>query len=302
MMNKKTLNNPLFKVEEEEAYRPGVYKIENRDYIYIGSTRVSLAARFLQHFHNDGGFHTKTYNVLHQHGDFTCLESFAYYDPEDVDEQELRDTEAKYIRLFQRNTDKIFLNENLPENYSKKKNYKYHNLKIPDNLYKQIIDEFQRNGYLILNDIMYHKKFDPLDDFDDFAHAYGQFGLIDYMEFGINHNDNHVKAVCKTISLDCNPNIDHIWLNIIVDGTEKSIDIIQNVIGYFAFNYYSIGEILEALKNTMPDMITISKAENTKSRDRLIDDSEWLYDAYKYLRKNNSFINNNSNNTDMVLN
>lgn len=291
-MNKKTLRNPCFKVDAEEAYRPGVYKIENRDYIYIGSTRVSLAGRFLQHYHNEGGSHSKTYNVLHNYGDFTCLESFGYCDIEDVDEQDLRDCEAKYIWLFKNNTDKIFLNEILPENFSKKKDKDYQTIKIPNCLYENAVKCLYDNGYLILKNTMYDKKFDPLNSIDDMAHVYGQMGFFDYMEFGdILKYKEYEKVDCETISLNIDKKLNHVWLNIDINGEKKKIDILEDILSYIGFTYYRPFEILEVLKKLMPRTIVLDKINDTSYKLNE-EKNEWFVAAYNELCKNYSFVNN----------
>lgn len=150
-----------FNVPKEYVYMPGVYKIENDQYIYIGSTTLPLCRRFSQHYHNSDGNHNKTQKVLLNNGTFTNLEVF----PQDTKEKIIRDAEANYIRKFQ-DSDKILLNSNLPELVKKKKSktisvnkVKYKTIKVPMNIIDEFQDALRLSGFLLMNNTIYDKQF-----------------------------------------------------------------------------------------------------------------------------------------------
>lgn len=140
--------------DEEIAHSPGVYKIENDKYIYIGSTIKWLTKRFSQHYHNYDGNHNKTQEVLKNGGTFVCLQSF----DNGTDEQIIRESEAEYIRKY-RNTDKILLNDKVPEVFSKENKIDYENIKIPKQYFDDIKNILMDSGYLIMGKIVFDKKY-----------------------------------------------------------------------------------------------------------------------------------------------
>lgn len=288
-MNLKTLKNPAFNVNRDDAYFPGVYKIENKKYIYIGSTKTTLANRFNQHYRNEGGNHTKTCEILHDGGDFTCLESFTTFGLNEIDEQNLRDAEAKYIRLF-KTDEKIMLNENLPENFSKTDKIKYKNLKIPINLYDDVVNELDEKGYLIMGNTMYHKKFDPFYDEDDLLSIYGYDVEDCYYESEMKkHNkDIHEPITYKVISMEKDPPY-NVYVVIDNDGTQEKYSIYEAILDRFFFSYYLIDEQVEGMEQTVPETIRIDKItdeDGSVKFDVNEDDlSSWLGRAYDYLHK-----------------
>ena len=139
----------------EIAHSPGVYKIENDEYVYIGSTINWLTIRFSQHYHNYNGDHNKTQEVLQNGGTFTCLQSFE----NGTEEQIIRECEAKYIRDYRRNMDKILLNDKIPEVFSKEEQIEYDVIKVPKEHFSDISDVLMDAGYLIMGKMVYNKKF-----------------------------------------------------------------------------------------------------------------------------------------------
>ena len=148
----KRYNN--FNVPKEYARKPGVYKIENDEYIYIGSTVRYLSERFYEHYNNYGGLQDKTQEVLHNGGIFTCLKSFE----KGSNERIVREAEAEFIRLY-RNTDKILLNDTLPEIISEKEKIKYKTIRIPQDCFDDVVRCLNDGGYLIMNKTVFNKKF-----------------------------------------------------------------------------------------------------------------------------------------------
>lgn len=143
-----------FDVSIENAHKPGVYKIENKEYIYIGSTIHYLTGRFGNHISNSGGNHTKTQEVLKNGGTFTCLQSFE----NGTDEATIRECEAEYIRKY-RNTDKILLNDKIPEVFSQEEQIKYKKISIPEQYLDDIENILTDAGYLIMGGTVFNKKF-----------------------------------------------------------------------------------------------------------------------------------------------
>lgn len=143
-----------FDVSIENAHKPGVYKIENEEYIYIGSTINYLTGRFANHLRNSGGNHTKTQEVLKNGGTFTCLQSFE----NGTDEATIRECEAEYIRKY-RNTDKILLNDKIPEVFSQEEQIKYKKISIPEQYLDDIENILTDAGYLIMGGTVFNKKF-----------------------------------------------------------------------------------------------------------------------------------------------
>lgn len=90
-----TLQIPNCCIIEEHFNCGGVYKIQFQNDIYIGST-IRLRDRFMQHYRNEGGTHTKTYNLLQQGGTFELL----WLMPYDSTIDELRLKEQEYINLY----------------------------------------------------------------------------------------------------------------------------------------------------------------------------------------------------------
>lgn len=140
-----------FDIDDETiAHGPGVYKIENDEYIYIGSTTRYLTSRFLEHYYNRNGRQNETQEVLKNGGKFTCLQSFENGTPEKV----IRKYEADYIRRY-KNTDKILLNNRMTAKkkvrYAKKK-VKYKTIKILEENFDEIIDILLKEGYSIIGD------------------------------------------------------------------------------------------------------------------------------------------------------
>ena len=151
---KDTLNN-CFKIDNISiAHSPGVYKIENDKYVYIGSTIVKFTRRFAQHYYNYNGNHDKTQEVLLNGGTFECLQYFE----NGTDEQTIRECEAEYIRKY-RNTDKTLLNDTIPEVLSKKEKIEYETIRIPKQYLDDIQDVLIDAGYLIMNKTVFNKKF-----------------------------------------------------------------------------------------------------------------------------------------------
>ena len=154
-VGKSIRNNLCFDIQDDNiALSPGVYKIENDDSIYIGSTTKKLTDRFSNHFNNHGGTQEKTQNVLLNNGKYTYLE---YFD-RGTDEQVIRDAEAYYIWKYQ-NCNKEKLNDKLPELLKSHKEILYDELKIPINLQDEVLEYLRQGGFLILGNTMYDKRF-----------------------------------------------------------------------------------------------------------------------------------------------
>lgn len=152
-------SNPCFDVAEENAILPGVYKIENDKYIYIGSTTRQLSTRFSEHFNNNGNTHQNTHDILMNDGVFTCLESF----DKTTEEYIIRERELYYILYYRKNSSKTVINKLAPyiisdnkfttsydiKSDDKKIKFKY--IKIPDDYYNDIETILFENGYVIEN-------------------------------------------------------------------------------------------------------------------------------------------------------
>lgn len=151
-VSKSIRQNKCFDVDEQYALKPGVYKIENEDYVYIGSTTRKLTTRFSEHYNNMGGVHTKTYNILINDGKFTCLESF----DEDTDEDVIRNCEMEYIRKYQ-NTDKILVNSQL-RTYGGPKPLKCKTIKVPIKYLDEVTQCLNDNGFFILEGRVYQQR------------------------------------------------------------------------------------------------------------------------------------------------
>lgn len=150
------IKDPQFKILDETiAHGPGVYKIENEEYIYIGSTTKWFTERFSQHLRNWNGDHNKTQNVLLNGGEFVCLQSFE----NGTDETIIREAEARYIREYQ-NTEKILLNDTIPETITSKEKVEYEVIKIPIEYSDDIKTILKDNGYLIMKHTVFNKKFE----------------------------------------------------------------------------------------------------------------------------------------------
>lgn len=149
-------SNSCFDVTEENAILPGVYKIENDEYIYIGSTIRQLSIRFREHFDNVGGLNQKTHDILKNNGVFTCLESF----DKSVKECEVRERELYYILYYRNNSSKTVINKFTPYiksehkragKYTNKAKIKFIKVKLPENYYDNIRSILYENGYIIEN-------------------------------------------------------------------------------------------------------------------------------------------------------
>lgn len=154
-LRESTKNNPNFSIEEDDiALNSGVYKIENNEAIYIGSTINKLTRRFKNHCDNPTGQQPKTQELINNGGIFTCLQSF----PLGTDEQIIRDSEAYHIWKNQ-NTDKELINVDLPELVNSKKKIEYENLNIPVELHDEVLNYLREGGFLIMGKNMYNKRF-----------------------------------------------------------------------------------------------------------------------------------------------
>lgn len=154
-IKKVTKENPHFGIQEDEvALNAGVYKIENDDSIYIGSTINKLTDRFRCHRSNATGLQPKTQELLQNGGVFTCLQSF----PLRADEQTIRDSEAYYIWKY-KNTNKKLLNTNLPEVLGSDESIGYENINIPKGIYEEVLEYLREGGFLIMGKSMYDKRF-----------------------------------------------------------------------------------------------------------------------------------------------
>lgn len=268
-----------FNVSEDDAYSPGVYKIEDKNYVYIGSTIKTLSNRFLQHYNNDGGNSEMTSYMLHNGGDFTCLISF---EPDEyLSEKEVRDYEARYIRLFQ-DGEKILLNKKIPHILTKQENCKCTKVQIPIDVYDDIKKLLKENGYLLLGDAIYNKKFDPLNDFDDFATIYHQPTLTDYVDFPnmLSNDDNCVFETCNVESIKFNSD-DGIYMLYTFNNTVNKYVITYEVYNYIGFKYYDMFECFSALEDTIPNKVM---ANDKKIKDS--DIYEWFYKASELLKRN----------------
>lgn len=159
-INNQLKSNPCFNVAEEDAVLPGVYKIENNEYIYIGSTTRQLSTRFSEHFNNNGNMHQNTHDILMDNGVFTCLESF----DKSTEECKIRERELYYILYYRNNSDKIIINKFIPYiisehkrvgDYNDNVKMKYVNVKIPNNYYNHIKSMLNENGYIIEDNIIH---------------------------------------------------------------------------------------------------------------------------------------------------
>ena len=144
-----------FAVSNDEAHKSGVYKIENDKYIYIGSTIRYFTLRFSQHFYNYDGNHNKTQEVLNNNGTFVCLRSFEV----GTDEKIIRECEAEYIRKY-RNCKKELLNDTIPELLSGEEKIQYKQINIPEEYFEEIKNILIENGFLILKNTVFNKKFE----------------------------------------------------------------------------------------------------------------------------------------------
>ena len=150
-----------FKVLAAYINNPGVYKIENDQYIYIGSTTKSFAKRFSQHYHNYSNQHEKTQNILLNNGVFTCLQSF----PPGTKEKIIRQAEGKYISEYKNSSStKKLINVNMtPACILEKKppKPKYINIKIPEEYLPDIKECLESYGYFIIeNKIVVYERGD----------------------------------------------------------------------------------------------------------------------------------------------
>lgn len=160
-ISKSLQDNPHFGIEDENiALNAGVYKIENNDSVYIGSTINKLSQRFCDHFKNYCGMQPKTQEALFNNGEFNCLQSFEL----GSDEQEIRDCEAYYIWKYQ-NQNKKLLNTELPALVKKgEQNIQYENLKIPSEMYNEVLDYLRDGGFLVMKKSMYNKRFEEVEE------------------------------------------------------------------------------------------------------------------------------------------
>ena len=153
------ISEECFKIYDEYiAHNAGVYKIENDQSVYIGSTTRTLTKRFSEHYHNRGNNHNKTKEVLNNGGDFVCLQSF----PLGTDEKIIRDCEEKYINQY-KNGNKKLLNNYKPaimtrDVNKKKKKPQYKTIKIPQIYYDDIQDILKKSGYTILDKIVFYQQ------------------------------------------------------------------------------------------------------------------------------------------------
>ena len=143
-----------FKVPDHEALLPGVYKIENDEYVYVGSTTRKLSSRFAEHYYNRNGKQDKTQEILYNGGIFTCLQSF----DSETEEKIIRECEAKYIREY-RSTNKTLLNDKAPEIISKEEKIDYDFIIVPKEYFDDISNVLMDAGYLIMGKMVYNKKF-----------------------------------------------------------------------------------------------------------------------------------------------
>lgn len=151
-----SIKDNQFKIFDAQiAHSSGVYKIENNECIYIGSTTSQFTNRFSQHLHNWNGNHEKTQDILLNGGEFTCLQAFE----NSTDEKIIREAEAEYIRKYQ-DTEKILLNDKLPEIITSKEKVEYEFIRIPIEYSDDIKTILKDNGYLIINHTVFNKKFD----------------------------------------------------------------------------------------------------------------------------------------------
>lgn len=144
-----------FAVSNDDAHKSGVYKIENDEYIYIGSTIRYFTLRFSQHFYNYDGNHSKTQEVLNNNGTFECLQSFEV----GTDEKTIRECEAEYIRKY-RNNKKELLNDTIPELLLSEEKIRYRQIKIPEEYFEEVKNILNENGFLILKNTVFNKKFE----------------------------------------------------------------------------------------------------------------------------------------------
>ena len=135
--------------DPKEAHNPGVYKIENDFYIYIGSTMRGLTERFSEHFHNYNHKQNATQQILLNGGIFTCLESFE----KDVEERVVRKREADFIKKY-KNTNKILVNERML--YSIDKDIEdYVTIKIDKIYMEDFLKKLSEINYTLIDGFIY---------------------------------------------------------------------------------------------------------------------------------------------------
>lgn len=145
-----------FQIPNEYINNPGVYKIENDQYVYIGSTTTSFAKRFSQHYHNYSHDHDRTQLILLDNGTFTHLKVF---EP-GTDEETIRQCEADYINQYKQAAPagKEVINVNTPyvRCSNKKPKIKYTTIKVPADYLNDIKDCIETyGGYYFKDNIVY---------------------------------------------------------------------------------------------------------------------------------------------------
>lgn len=95
-----------YKVENDLSVRKGVYKIQQGENIYIGSTIRSFRRRFLDHYSNKTGTMPYTQKMLNDGGEYSVL----WVAPENATESEIRKKEQFFIREYANNKEYHLIN------------------------------------------------------------------------------------------------------------------------------------------------------------------------------------------------
>ena len=145
---KKKINNrnkyfKCCKMDISLYQKKGVYKIVQKNKIYIGSTIQSFRIRFLGHMYD--------YNVLPTRD---MLLNGGYFDviwiaPDNATEKEIRKKENKYINYYKNNKNWICVNKNdawVMKNVIKVKKPKFKKIKINKEDYKKAVNLLLKNN------------------------------------------------------------------------------------------------------------------------------------------------------------
>ena len=93
-------NSSTYHVPMNLSDSNGVYKIQNGNDIYIGSTVVGFRKRYTQHYTNKGGFMPHTQKLLINGGIFEIL----WIAPDNVSEKIIREKEQIFINQYKNNS------------------------------------------------------------------------------------------------------------------------------------------------------------------------------------------------------
>lgn len=108
-----------FAIDDKNRNEIGVYKIENKNDVYIGSTTSGFYQRYSQHKKGTSTSMLFTKELLDNGGKFECL----WIADEHSTKQDIRDKEEDYINLYKNNKSYNVLNRKSASNKNKKKKF-----------------------------------------------------------------------------------------------------------------------------------------------------------------------------------